>query len=136
VAVHCYTIRGGDVPESTLPFSPALCVGPWVFVSGQASVDDQGQIVTSSFADEMVRSFDNLRRILAAANLTLADVVQVRSYVARQEDLVEYNQIYRTLFSPPYPARTTLVGCLGDLLKFEVDAVAYAKSVPETADGQ
>ena len=76
-----------------------------------------------SFAEEMHRSLQNVRRSYSAG-LMPGDVVQVRSYVGRQEDLAEYNQIYRTFFSPPYPARTTLIGCLGDVLKFEIDVIA------------
>ena len=110
---------------SHLPFSPAVRAGGFVFVSGQASVDDAGKIVSDTFEGEVRRSFENLRRVLRAAGLDLRDVVQVRSYVARQEDLAEYNRIYAEFFKPPYPARTTLIGCLGTLLKFEVDAVAY-----------
>jgi 2-iminobutanoate/2-iminopropanoate deaminase len=119
-------IRAPGVPVSHLPFSPAVRAGGFVFVSGQASVDDTGKIVADTFEGEMRRSFDNIRRILAAAGLTLADVVQVRSYVDRPADLAEYNRIYAELFAPPYPARTTLVGCLGGVLKYEVDVVAHA----------
>lgn len=119
------TVQGSDVPVSDLPFSPARRIGPWLFVSGQASVDDRGRIVNGSFEEELLRSFENVRRILLAAGMDFGDVVQVRSYVGRQEDLAEYNRIYRTIFSPPYPVRTTLIGCLGDLLKFEVDVTAY-----------
>ena len=124
-------ISGSDVPNSDLPFSPGLRVGSWLFVSGQASVDNQGKIVNGSFAEEMVRSFENVRRILSAAGMCFADVVQVRSYIGRQEDLAEYNRIYRTFFSTPYPARSTLIGCLGDLLKFEVDVTAFRDPVSE-----
>lgn len=113
------------VCASPLPFSPAIVAGPFMFVSGQASVDAAGAIIADTFAGEMRRSFDNVIAILNAAGLSLDDVVQVRSYVARQEDLGEYNRIYAELFNSPYPARTTLIGCLGDLLKFEVDVVAY-----------
>ena len=118
---------GGHVPTSHLPFSPALRAGPFVFVSGQASVDATGKIVNDTFEGEMRRSMENLRAVLAGAGLTLGDVVQVRSYVGRQEDLAEYNRIYRDYFGEPFPARTTLVGCLGTLLKFEVDATALAR---------
>ena len=77
-----------------------------------------------SFAEEMHR-FENVRPVLAAAGLTPSDVVQVRqSLVGKEKDLAEYNQIYRTFFSSPFPARTTLIGCLGDVLKFETDVVA------------
>jgi 2-iminobutanoate/2-iminopropanoate deaminase len=115
-----------QVPTSHLPFSPFVRAGGLVFVSGQASVDTTGKIVNDTFEGEMRRSMENVRAVLAGAGLTLADVCQVRSYVARQEDLAEYNRVYREYFTGPYPARTTLIGCLGTLLKFEVDVTAYA----------
>lgn len=120
-------ISGTGVPQSFLPFSPAVQAGPYVFISGQASVDDQGAIVKGTFEEECRLSFDNLGKILAAAGLGFEDVVQVRNYVGQQSDLAQFNAIYKEYFKSPYPARTTLMGCLGDLLKFEVDAVAMVK---------
>lgn len=120
-------ISGDNVPQSFLPFSPAILSGDYLFVSGQASVDGDGNIVNGTFEEECRRSFENLRQILTAAGLTFADVVQVRNYVGNQEDLRQFNQIYKDYFDAPYPARTTLIGCLGDLLKFEVDVVAKVR---------
>ena len=120
-------ISGEGIPQSHLPFSPALLAGGFVFVSGQASVDGEGKIVNDTFAGECRRSFENVKKILLAAGLDFSDVVQVRNYVGRQEDLAEFNQIYREYFSSPFPARTTLIGCLGTLLKFEVDVVALKR---------
>jgi 2-iminobutanoate/2-iminopropanoate deaminase len=118
-------IDGPDVPHSHLPFSPAIAAGPFVFVSGQASVDATGKIVPDTFEGEMRRSLENVRKVLAAAGLDLKHVVRVTSYLGRQDDLAEYNRIYREYFNEPYPARSTLMGCLGTLLKYEVDVVAY-----------
>ena len=120
-------ISGPSIPRSSLPFSPAIQAGDFVFVSGQASVDKTGNIVKGTFEEECRRSFENVRDILTAARLTFSDVVQVRNYLGSQEYLPLFNQIYREYFSEPYPARTTIMGCLGDLLKFEVDVVAYSK---------
>lgn len=120
-------ITGEGIPKSHLPFSPGVMAGDFVFISGQASVDETGKIVNESFADECRRSFENVKKILAAAGLDFSDVVQVRNYVAKQEDLAEFNQIYREYFSAPFPARTTLIGCLGELLKFEVDVTAIKR---------
>ena len=119
-------IHGEGVPQSQLPFSPAIRAGDFVLVSGQASVDDSGSIVVDTFEGEMRRSIENLRKVLVGAGLGLGDVVQVRAYVGRQDDLAEYNRIYRDYFSDPWPARTTIMNCLGTLLKFELDAIAYA----------
>jgi 2-iminobutanoate/2-iminopropanoate deaminase len=118
-------VDGPDVPHSHLPFSPAIQAGPFVFVSGQASVDATGKIISDTFEGEMRRSLENVKKVLAAAGLGFKDVVRVTSYLGRQDDLAEYNRIYREYFSEPYPARSTLMGCLGTLLKFEVDVVAY-----------
>ena len=119
-------IRGAGLPTSHLPFSPAVRAGGFVFVSGQASVDDAGKIVPDTFQGEFRRSLENARRILAAAGLTFADVVQVRSYVDNPADLPEYNHLYREYFADPFPARTTTVNGLGGALKYEIDLVAFA----------
>ena len=116
-----------EPPRTNLPFSHAVRVGDLLFVSGQASVGADGDIVADTFAGEMKRSFTNVAAILKIEGLELSDIVQVRSYVNSQEDLSEYNHIYAELFSPPYPARTTLIGCLGTLLKFEVDVIASVR---------
>jgi 2-iminobutanoate/2-iminopropanoate deaminase len=115
-----------DHAQTPLPFPAFVRAGGFVFVSGQASVDAAGRIVTDSFEGEMRRSMENVGRALAAAGLSLPDVVQVRSYLARQEDLEEYNRLYREYFKPPLPARTTILGVLGSLLKFEIDVTAFS----------
>lgn len=120
-------IKGENTPQSFLPFSPAVRAGDYIFISGQASVDEKGNIIKADFEEECRKSFENVRAILSAAGLGFKDVVQVRNYVNKQENLTEFNRIYKDYFTEPYPARTTLIGCLGDLLKFEVDVVAYAK---------
>ncbi len=117
------------VPKPKLPYSPAVQAGPFLFVAGQASVNAGGEVVHDTFEGEMRRSMENLRAILKAAGLGFKDVVNVRSYLARQKDLAEYNRLYRNYFSEPYPSRTTLVNCLGTVVKFEIDAVAYSTAM-------
>jgi 2-iminobutanoate/2-iminopropanoate deaminase len=117
------------VRKPKLPYSPAVQAGPFVFVSGQASVDPSGEIVHDTFEGEMRRTMENLRGILSAAGLGLKDVVNVRAYVADQKDLGEYNRLYREYFREPFPSRTTLVNCLGTVVKFEIDVVAYSSGV-------
>jgi 2-iminobutanoate/2-iminopropanoate deaminase len=118
-------ITGPDVPATKLPFSPAVRAGGFVFVSGQASTDGDGNLLLDTFENEMRRTMDNLKRILTAAGLDLSHVVQVRGYLKEHADWGEYNRLYREYFAEPFPARTTIVRCLGQV-KVEIDAVAYA----------
>ncbi len=120
--------------RSHLPFSPAIIAGDFMYVSGQASVDaETGRIIAESFEAEMRRSIANLRAILEAGGLSLDHVINVRSYVASQDDLALYNHIYPEYFAQPAPTRSTIVGVLGTMLKFELDCVAYRRATRQQA---
>jgi 2-iminobutanoate/2-iminopropanoate deaminase len=111
-------------PTSHLPFSPCVVVGDLIFVSGQASVDQEGKIVSDTFEGEFRRSVENIRRVLEAAGSDLSHVVQTRNYVRDPEDLPLYNQLYREYFREPRPARTTITHCLPPSLRYEIEVVA------------
>lgn len=119
--------RKTDTPESPLPFSPCVVVGDLVFVSGQASTDESGKLVSDTFEGEFRRTMDNLVRVLAAADTDLGQVVQTRNYLREESDLPLYNQLYREYFKPPLPARTTIVRCLPPTMRYEVEAIAVKK---------
>ncbi len=116
--------RNPDTPVSHLPFSPAVKVGVLVFVSGQASVDPTGKIVSDTFEGEFRRSVENMRKVLQSAGCDLAHVVQTRNYVRDADDLSLFNRLYTEYFSAPYPARTTITGCLSPALRFELECIA------------
>jgi 2-iminobutanoate/2-iminopropanoate deaminase len=112
------------VGDLMLPFSHAVRAGEFLFVSGQASVDlASGEIVKGTLAEEMERSFRNLRYIIESAGGLWENIVKVNCYVRLDSDLPEYNRIYREFFNQPYPARTTITKCLPESLLFEVDCV-------------
>ncbi|MDB5539148.1 MAG: reactive intermediate/imine deaminase [Devosia sp.] len=117
-----------DTPRSHLPFSPATKVGELIFVSGQASVDATGKIVSDSFEGEMRRSIENLKKVLEDAGSDLAHVVQTRNYVRDNDDVGRFNEIYPEYFKAPYPARTTITNCLGASLRYEIECIAVAKT--------
>lgn len=108
-----------------LPISASRSAGGFVFVSGQASVDSAGRILAGTFEQEMRRAFENVSAVLKAQGLSLDDVVRLTSYVRDPDNRTIYNEVYCELFSPPYPARTTLTNCLPEELHFEVDVVAW-----------
>lgn len=119
--------KNPDTPVSHLPFSPAVQAGDLIFVSGQASVDAAGAIIQDTFEGEFRRSVENLRKVLESAGSDLRHVVQTRNYVRDPANLVRYNELYREYFSAPFPARTTITGCLPPVLHFEIECVAVAK---------
>lgn len=119
--------QDASTPTSHLPFSPCVQVGELLFVSGQASVDEKGNIVGDSFEGEFRRSVENLRKVLESAGSDLQHVVQTRNYVRDAVDVPLFNQLYREYFSAPFPARTTITNCLPPSLRFEIEAAAVKR---------
>ena len=117
-----------DTPVSHLPFSPVVRVGDLVFVSGQASVDATGKIMSDTFEGEFRRSVENLRKVLQTAGCDLNDVIQTRNYVRDAAEVPLYNQLYREYFSAPFPTRTTITNCLPPALRYEIECIAVARS--------
>ena len=113
--------------KSHLPFSPAIKAGDFVYVSGQASVDKEtGDIISGTFEEEVRRSIENLKAILESAGLNLDHVINIKAYVAKEENLKQYNSIYSEYFKHPLPTRSTIVNVLPSFIKFELDCVAYS----------
>ncbi len=118
-------------PDPYEPFNIAqgYRVGDLVFVSGQAALDAQGNIVgEDDFEAQAVQAMENLAGVLAAAGSSLDQVVKVTIYVtdmAYFETVVAIRQRY---FSPPWPADTLVeVSALAlPALMFEIEAVALA----------
>lgn len=116
--------RDAATPVSHLPFSPCVVVGNLVFVSGQASVDKTGKIISGDIESEFRRSMQNVEAVLKTAGTDLAHVVQTRNYVRDEHDLERYNELYAEYFADPKPARTTIIHCLSDKLRYEIECIA------------
>jgi len=133
-ALPVYYPRSESMNKVQLPYSPCVVAGQMVFVSGQASVDSEGNIVSASFEEEFRRSIKNLQSVLKAAGCDLKDVIQTRNYVRDEADLELYNKLYREYFSDPLPSRTTITNCLPQTIRYEVECVAVLP--PSAGSGQ
>jgi 2-iminobutanoate/2-iminopropanoate deaminase len=95
-----------------------------VFVSGQVPIDPRTrQLIGNDIATQTRAVLANLERVLGYAGCGLADVVSVTAYLASIDDWDAFDATYRTIFSEPYPTRTTLGAGLHGFL-VEISAVA------------
>ena len=121
-------IKAPNAPQFPLPFSHALRAGDFVYVSGQVGVNPQTrEIVGETIEAQTEQSIRNIETILQAAGLTLDHVIKVNAHLSDIANSPAYNKTYETLFSKPYPTRTTVQSGLGNYL-VEIDVIAYAPS--------
>ena len=85
-------------------------MGDTLYLSGSTGGHPStGQLVTGGFEPEMRQIMSNVQTVLAAAGMSLADVVSVTAYLAEMSDYARFNEIYKEYFtSTPLPARSTV----------------------------
>lgn len=116
---------GPDVPPPAGAYSPGVRAGPFVFVSGQVPRDPRtGAMAEGGVAEQSRQVLRNVEAVLGAAGAGLSDVVSVTVYLADEKDWGTFNEVYRSVFTPPYPSRAVVGAQLRGIL-VEVSAVAY-----------
>ena len=91
------------------PFSQAIEVGGFLYLSGQVAQDPAtGKVVEGGIVAETERIFRNLSAVLKAAGKSFDDVARAGVYLTSMSDFGAMNGIYARHFSQPFPARTTI----------------------------
>src|SRR5512139_100969 len=96
-------------PQAIGPYSQAVRIGKWLFLSGQIGLDPaSGELVSGDVAAQTGRVLENLRAVLTAAGASLDDVVRTTIYLVDLGDFGRVNETYAGYFHPPFPARATV----------------------------
>ena len=125
-------------PDPYEPFRLAqgYRVGDLLYISGQAAIDDRGQIVgIGDFNAQAEQVFANLQRVLSAGGSSLKNVIKVTIFLRDMSNFDKIVELRGRYFTPPYPADTIVeVSSLysPDAL-IEIEAVAVADEVAERA---
>ena len=119
-------IETPDAPRALGPYSQAVAAGETVFCAGQVGLDPAtGKLVPGGIAAETARVLENLDAVLAAAGLSLGDVVKTTVFLADLTEFAAMNEVYGRHFTAPYPARATVqVAALPAGARVEIEAVA------------
>jgi 2-iminobutanoate/2-iminopropanoate deaminase len=120
-----YTESG---PLQGAPYTPAVRVGPFVFISGQIPLDPAtSRIVEGGFEDQVRQCLRNLAAILKQEGLSLEHVVKTTVFLKDLNNFGELNTIYGPYFSGVRPARSTFeVARLPLDVQVEIEAIAVA----------
>jgi 2-iminobutanoate/2-iminopropanoate deaminase len=123
-------------PKAIGPYSAALRSGNLLFISGQIPIDPAtGEIVSGDITTQTRRVLDSIGALLTEAGLSYANIVRTTVFVADLNDFAAVNDTYRTYFSEPYPARSTIqAGRLPRDARIEIDAIAMIDGTNRTGE--
>jgi 2-iminobutanoate/2-iminopropanoate deaminase len=119
-------INSTDAPAPIGPYSQAVKHGNTLYVSGQIALDaTSGQLVGGSIQEETHKVMNNLKAILAAANMDFSHVVKCSIFVKDLGNFVTINEVYGQYFTANPPARETVeVSRLPKDVQVEISCIA------------
>jgi len=120
-------ISASNAPAALGPYSHAVSAGGFLFTSGQLGMDRATcKLAGDSIEAQTEQALRNLENILAANEMTFADVVKTTIFLADLADFTVVNGIYATRFPVNPPARSCFqVAALPAGAKIEIEAVAH-----------
>ncbi len=114
-------------PKPIGPYSQAVKVGDFLFISGQLPVDPStGEIIKDNFEKAVKTVLENIKSIVEEAGGSLNNIVKVTVYLKDIGKFKKFNEVYTQYFKDRYPARVVVeVSKIPKDADLEVEAIAY-----------
>jgi 2-iminobutanoate/2-iminopropanoate deaminase len=119
-------INTDKAPKPVGPYSQAISVGGFLFLSGQIPlIPKTGELVKGSVSEQTKQIISNLKSVLEEAGCSLGNVVKTTVFLKDLSDFEEMNRTYAECFGNTKPARTTVeVSRLPKDVSVEIEAIA------------
>jgi 2-iminobutanoate/2-iminopropanoate deaminase len=124
-----HVIATPNAPAAIGPYSQAISIHGFVFLSGQIPLDPAtNQIIPGGIEEQTQQVLKNLVAVLEAAGSSLGEVVKTTVYLKDMTEFTTMNEVYGRFFTDNPPARATVeVARLPKDVRVEIDCIATKK---------
>ncbi|MCZ8145607.1 RidA family protein [Flavobacterium sp.] len=116
-----------NAPAPIGPYNQAVLVGNTLYTSGQIALHPEtGELVVSDIEAETQQVMENMKAVLAAAEMDFSHVVKTTIFIMNMGDFARINAVYARYFDEKTaPARETVqVACLPKNVNVEIAMIA------------
>ncbi len=120
-------ITTSEAPAPIGPYNQAVLTNNMLFISGQIAFHPETKLlILDDITTETKQVMENLKVILAAAEMTFENVVKASIFIADMNDFANINEVYGSYFNDKTaPARETVqVACLPKNVNVEISMIA------------
>lgn len=112
---------------STLPypFSKAIRVGDFLFLSGQIPMTAEGEVVHGDIATQTAAVMTRIGETLAECGVGFDQVVKATVWLSDMQHFAGFNQVYQRHFSSGFPVRSTVSAGLALGVDVEIEVQAW-----------
>ncbi|HPF96468.1 MAG: RidA family protein [Mangrovimonas sp.] len=116
-----------NAPAPIGPYNQAVLSGNTLYTSGQIAINPEtGSLVMDDIKVETKQVMENLKAVLAAANMTFENVVKTSIFISDMNNFTLINEVYGSYFNEATaPARETVeVANLPKFVNVEISMIA------------
>jgi len=108
------------------PFSPAVRVNGFLFLSGQLGTDSTGAVVPGGIQPETRQTLENIRALVQRSGSSMDRVVKCTVFLADMREWAAMNEVYVTFFAPDKRPARSAMGASGLALNARVEIECIA----------
>ena len=120
-------IKTSKAPAPIGPYNQAVLSGNTLYTSGQIAIDpSSGKLKIGTIKEETSLVMENMKAVLAAADMTFENVVKTSIFISDMTNFSEINEVYGSYFNEESaPARETVeVANLPKFVNVEISMIA------------
>ncbi|PQB07060.1 reactive intermediate/imine deaminase [Polaribacter filamentus] len=114
-------------PAPIGPYNQAILSGNTLYTSGQIAINPEtGALVLDTIQAETTQVMNNMKEVLAAADMTFENVVKASIFISDMNQFADINKVYGSYFNEETaPARETVeVANLPKFVNVEISMIA------------
>ncbi|MDX1278754.1 RidA family protein [Oceanihabitans sediminis] len=116
-----------NAPAPIGPYNQAVLAGNTLYTSGQIALHPEtGELVLADIKTETKQVMENLKAVLAAADMTFENVIKTSIFISDMNNFSQINEVYGEYFEDSSaPARETVeVANLPKFVNVEISCIA------------
>jgi len=116
-----------NAPAPIGPYNQAVLSGNTLYTSGQIALHPEtGELVMDDIKTETKQVMENMKAVLAAANMTFDNVIKTSIFISDMHNFAQINEVYGQYFdNNSAPARETVeVANLPKFVNVEISCIA------------
>jgi len=107
------------------PFSRAIRVGDFLFLSGQVPMNPQGEVVRGDISVQTEAVMTRISETLAECGVGCDQVVKATVWLSDMQHFTGFNEVYKRHFPNGFPVRSTVGAQLALGVDVEVEVQAW-----------
>ena len=131
--VFLKAVKPANAPKALGPYSPAVKLGDFVYLSGQIPLNPEtGEVEGTTIEEQTHQVMKNIKAVLADMGLDYKHIVKTTIFVSDLNDFDKLNEVYVIYLEEPYPARSCVqVARLPKDVKVEIECIVIDTLVYE-----